>query len=79
MESGVYFNGVYLGSANRTFGEKTRFVVAIACGMQSYEVTMGTVSDFSKMPVGSPLLIRADINLYKGRLYLQNGQVCVRN
>lgn len=79
MDSGIFLSGCYLGSAQRVFNDKSRFVVAVAVGMSAYEVTMDTVSDFSKMPVGAPLLIRAEINLYKGKLYFQHGQVCARN
>ena len=79
MDSGIYFAGAYLGSEQRTFQDKTRFVVSIAVGMKSYEITMDMISDFSKMAVGAPLLIRAEINEYKGRVYWQHGQVCARN
>ena len=80
MDTGILFNGMYLGSVNRQRQDgKASFVVAVACGMKSYEITMEQYVDFSKMSVGAPLLIRAEPNLYKGNLYWQHGQVCARN
>lgn len=80
MDTGILFNGMYLGSVNRQRQNgKTFLVVAVACGMKSYEIVMEQYVDFSKMSVGAPLLIRAEPNLYKGNLYWQHGQVCARN
>lgn len=80
MDTGILFNGMYLGSVSRQRQDgKTAFVVAVACGMKSYEITMESWADFSKMSVGAPLLIKAEPNLYKGNLYWQHGQICARN
>lgn len=78
--NGIFFNGLYLGSASRQRSDgRVAFVVALAVGLKSYEITMEEYSDFTKMSVGVPLLIRAEPNLYKGSLYWNHGQVCARN
>lgn len=80
MDTGILLNGIYLGSTSRQRSDgKVSYVVAIACGLKSYEINMEQYVDFSKMSVGAPLLIRAEPNLYKGNLYWQHGQVCARN
>lgn len=80
MDTGILFNGMYLGSVSRQRQDgKTSFIVAVACGLKSYEITMAEWSDFSKMSIGAPLLIKAEPNLYKGNLYWNNGHVCARN
>lgn len=80
METGILFNGMYLGSMTRQRADgKTSFVIAVACGLRAYEITMEQFVDLSKMSVGVPLLIRAEPNLYKGNLYWRNGQICARN
>lgn len=80
METGILFNGMYLGSMNRQRADgKTSFVIAIACGLKAYEITMDHYSDLSKMSVGAPLLLTAEPNLYKGNLYWQHGQICARS
>jgi hypothetical protein len=80
MDTGILFNGMYLGSVSRQRQDgRQSFVVAVACGLRSYEITMRDWYDFSKMSVGAPLLIKAEPNLYKGNLYWNNGEVCARN
>lgn len=80
MDTGILLNGIYLGSASRQRADgKVNYVVAVACGLRSYEITMRDRYDFSKMSVGAPLLIKAEPNLYKGNLYWNKGEVCARN
>lgn len=80
METGILFNGIYLGSMTRRRGDgKTLFVVAVACGLKAYEISMDEFVDLSKMSVGAPLLLKAEPNLYRGYLYWQHGQICARN
>ena len=69
METGILFNGMYLGSINRQRADgKTSFVVAVACGLKAYEITMEQYVDLSKMSVGAPLLVKAEPNLYMAQL-----------
>lgn len=77
MESnGIFFNGLYLGSTSRQRADgRVAFVVALAVGLKSYEITMKEYSDFTKMQVGAPLLIKAEPNVYKGNLYWNFGEV----
>ena len=64
MDTGILLNGIYLGSTTRQRADgKVSYVVAIACGLKSYEINMEQYVDFSKMSVGAPLLIRAEPNL----------------
>ena len=80
MDTGILFNGMYLGSTSRQRSDgKVAYVVAVACGLRSYEINMEQYVDLSKMSVGAPLLIKAEPNLYKGNLYWQHGQICARN
>ena len=80
MDTGILLNGLYLGSVSRQRQNgKQSFVVAVACGLRSYEIIMRDYYYFSKMSVGAPLLINAEPNLYKGNLYWNNGEVCARN
>lgn len=80
MDTGILFNGMYLGSLTRENSSgKTSFVVAVACGLKAYEITMESWADFSKMAVGAPLLISAEPNVYKGVLYWRHGKICARN
>lgn len=80
METGILFNGMYLGSMTRQRSDgKTSFVVAVACGLKAYEINMDQFVDLSKMSVGAPLLITAEPNVYKGNLYWQHGQICARS
>lgn len=80
MDTGILFNGMYLGSASRQRSNgKVAYFVAVACGLKAYEINMEQYVDLSKMSVGAPLLIKAEPNLYKGNLYWQHGQICARN
>lgn len=40
MDTGILFNGMYLGSVSRQRQDgRQSFVVAVACGLRSYEIT----------------------------------------
>lgn len=48
MDTGILFNGMYLGSVSRQRQDgRQSFVVAVACGLRSYEITMRDWYDFS--------------------------------